>query len=672
MRGRKSIKTVVWGLLLKYLYIRGGTAVTQAYQTSLPHLPLPSLKDTTTRYMKSMEPLLGAEERKSVEEKLQLFLRKEGPKLQRYLTYKHLISSNYVSDWWLDIVYLRGRESILINSNFYGTSIHKPPPTTSQASRAAFMIHTMLSVAREIGEEKLPPLLVADMVPTCMDQYNRALCTRIPGKEIDRLHLLDYLATRHVVVICKGKFFKVRLYAESGRRLTPMELESTLQGIINDKSVANPTEAKIPSLTCWNRTSWAEVRENCFMRNKINRTSLSTIDNALWVVCLDGDEASVSWDDLTAQSNVYMHGLNGCNRWMDKSLQMLIAPNGMMGMNGEHSWGDAPTCGHMWEICLARENRLQPYGPNGNIRIMEAIDKKRAQETSTDLTAVPPEQLPTETPMVGPAKPQTNKYPSYPAERLPFVINTELEIAVATAAASAQAQIDDLDLQTRCFDDFGKGGIKKAKCSPDGFIQMALQLAYFRKEGKFVQTYESASARFYLNGRTETIRSCTNESCAFVNAMVAEAESQANRAQFLRAACERHSANTTLAMTGRGVDRHLFALYVVSVGTSIDSPFLQQAMKRGWKLSTSQVPQTQSPQEWKNAQGKKETGDTLPRPSGGFGPVADDGYGVSYVISGENSFYFHISSKKSCPHTNSSQFADEIFKALRDMHALFA
>lgn len=36
---------------------------------------------------------------------------------------------------------------------------------------------------------------------------------------------------------------------------------------------------------------------------------------------------------------------------------------------------------------------------------------------------------------------------------------------------------------------------------------------------------------------------------------------------------------------------------------------------------------------------------------GGFGPVADDGYGVSYIIVGEDTIFFHVSSKKSCPIT---------------------
>lgn len=36
---------------------------------------------------------------------------------------------------------------------------------------------------------------------------------------------------------------------------------------------------------------------------------------------------------------------------------------------------------------------------------------------------------------------------------------------------------------------------------------------------------------------------------------------------------------------------------------------------------------------------------------GGFGPVADDGYGVSYIIAGEDLIFFHVSSKISSPVT---------------------
>ena len=36
---------------------------------------------------------------------------------------------------------------------------------------------------------------------------------------------------------------------------------------------------------------------------------------------------------------------------------------------------------------------------------------------------------------------------------------------------------------------------------------------------------------------------------------------------------------------------------------------------------------------------------------GGFGPVAKDGYGVSYIIPGDYVLYFHVSSFKSSPDT---------------------
>ena len=54
-------------------------------------------------------------------------------------------------------------------------------------------------------------------------------------------------------------------------------------------------------------------------------------------------------------------------------------------------------------------------------------------------------------------------------------------------------------------------------------------------------------------------------------------------------------------------------------------------------------------------------------PGGGFGPVAEDGYGVSYMIAGEDLIYFHISSKKSAPGTSSAKFAADLAHAFADM-----
>lgn len=44
----------------------------------------------------------------------------------------------------------------------------------------------------------------------------------------------------------------------------------------------------------------------------------------------------------------------------------------------------------------------------------------------------------------------------------------------------AKPLADDVDFHSFPFDTFGKGLMKKAKTSPDAFVQLALQLAHYR------------------------------------------------------------------------------------------------------------------------------------------------------------------------------------------------
>lgn len=117
------------------------------------------------------------------------------------------------------------------------------------------------------------------------------------------------------------------------------------------------------------------------------------------------------------------------------------------------------------------------------------------------------------------------------------------------------------------------------------------------------------------------------------------------RVELLKKACERHQLAYQDAMCGHGIDRHLFCLYVVSKYLEVDSPFLNEVLSEPWRLSTSQTPHGQTPKmDLKKHPNCISAG-------GGFGPVADDGYGVSYIIAGENLIFFHISAKNTCPQT---------------------
>ena len=81
-----------------------------------------------------------------------------GVKLQRYLILKSWWATNYVSDWWEEYVYLRGRSPIMVNSNFYGIDAILMHPTTVQSARAASVIYSCLQYRRLIERQELEPV----------------------------------------------------------------------------------------------------------------------------------------------------------------------------------------------------------------------------------------------------------------------------------------------------------------------------------------------------------------------------------------------------------------------------------------------------------------------------------------------------------------------------------
>lgn len=61
-----------------------------------------------------------------------------------------------------------------------------------------------------------------------------------------------------------------------------------------------------------------------------------------------------------------------------------------------------------------------------------------------------------------------------------WICLSQCEEQISQSLAVAQALADDVDFHVFSFQDFGKGKVKKCRVSPDAFIQMALQLAYYR------------------------------------------------------------------------------------------------------------------------------------------------------------------------------------------------
>ena len=158
--------------------------------------------------------------------------------------------------------------------------------------------------------------------------------------------------------------------------------------------------------------------------------------------------------------------------------------------------------------------------------------------------------------------------------------------------------------------------------------------------------------RLFREGRTETVRACTNESSDFVRAMLDPDETREERLRLLRLSADRHQQLYRDAMCGQGIDRHLFALYVVQRYLEEQSPLMDKIFPPVYALSTSQTPMSQCEEDAiKELKLSPEKRLNMITAGGGFGPVADKGYGVSYIVAGEDQISFHISSKKSANNT---------------------
>ncbi|XP_006822060.1 carnitine O-acetyltransferase-like, partial [Saccoglossus kowalevskii] len=251
-----------------------------------------------------------------------------------------------------------------------------------------------------------------------------------------------------------------------------------------------------------------------------------------------------------------------------------------------------------------------------------------------------------------PIKPSTNVLP-LPKE-LVLKLDNDLLQDINIAKDNLDVLVNDVTVCCFQFKPFGKNFPKKNRMSPDAFIQVALQLAYYKIYKRTAATYESASLRRFRLGRTDTIRSCTNASLRFCKAMLDSNKTPSERYHLLRAAVEAHKTYTNQALVGEVIDRHLLGLKLTAIesGQNVPEIFMDPAYQTAmhFKISTSQVPSTY---------------DLIMC----FGPVVPDGYGVCYNPH-EEKFNFSLTSFNSSPETNANKLAKTLADSLLEMQSL--
>ena len=114
------LSTRTWQFATKVLTGFQNPRLTYSFQSSLPNLPVPDLQNTVRTFLESVKPILGAKEFFKLKDLGETFIVNNGQKINQYLKIRSwLWSTNYVSDIWEKYVWLRARNSLCINSNYY-------------------------------------------------------------------------------------------------------------------------------------------------------------------------------------------------------------------------------------------------------------------------------------------------------------------------------------------------------------------------------------------------------------------------------------------------------------------------------------------------------------------------------------------------------------------------
>jgi carnitine O-acetyltransferase len=272
------------------------------------------------------------------------------------------------------------------------------------------------------------------------------------------------------------------------------------------------------------------------------------------------------------------HG-NGQNRWYDKPLQWIVFDSGEAAFIGEHSCMDGTPTGGFTNFYV-RENQADveawPFSAKVNDYIGHRLSKRDFPKGGSD------NQL----------------SPTY----LPFESDANTRASVSEATSSYSKAVSEQALDYLHYARYGKEGIKAQKCSPDGWVQMVMQLAYgltFPEE-PVTGTYEAAMTRKFALGRTETVRVCSAASKAFVLAMLdksGKVSDQEKRKLFMDALAQ-HGKDMKDASNAQGIDRHIFGLKMINAeypdileGTGKVELFDDDRFRRSgtWKLSTSLI-----------------------------------------------------------------------------------
>ncbi|EEB18315.1 carnitine palmitoyltransferase I, putative [Pediculus humanus corporis] len=588
-------------------------------KTEIMRFPVQPLKETLQKYIESVKPFVNEEELTNTKKIVDNFSEPNniGTVLQSLLEFRAKNIENWLSDWWLDTAYLEYRDPVVVYSS--PGLVWPAKNFQSEHERicyAATIIHSALLFNILLEKKKLPQDMLGSF-PLCMNQYYKIFGTcRIPDLPKDKLLFQDPKnPSTNILVIYNNQFFSINAFKNDTRNPLSINTFYTMLLDIVENNCSEDVEYPVGVLTTENRDNWAEAYKE-LKRNDINKDILENyIEKALFVVCLDKPLPNNNSSYDTKCSKLLLHGCgskyNAGNRWYDKTIQFIFGcGSDGVGVAYEHSPAEGGPIGVLTDYVLLKEGKIS----NSQYKFEKVED--------------------------------------YPLpQKLEFCLNDNIKEAITKAKVAVNKISSTLNVNSFSFFKFGKNEIKKLKVSPDSFIQVAIQYAFHELHKHPGAQYESGSLRRFVNGRTDTIRTCSEDVLKFCQKMSEANASKDEKKEALLKALSSHKKYAKEVVEGKGIDRHLLGLKILAKINGVENLnlFNDVAYQRStyFQLSTSNVP-------------VKCNGFMV------YGPLVKDGYACCYNPR-DNNINFGMTAWFNSDKTNLNEFRKNLCEALMNM-----
>ncbi|XP_022650492.1 choline O-acetyltransferase-like [Varroa destructor] len=565
----------------------------------LPPPPLPTLTSTLERYLEGIEavvPKAGFEKTTKI---VADFAKNDGPILQKLVERQASKEENWATTVWLPDMYLKNPTPLPINqSAFFLFPCQTFKTSRDQIAFTAeliiFALHFQHLIETEELKQDFSRAIHAKSSPLCMETYKNFFNSyRRPGVKIDyQLPKRNEVYPQCIVIVHRKQFYRLNLEKET----TVTYIASALLNIRSSTSVSDSPHVGV--LTTQPRAQWAVHYE---LLRKENPGHIEALEQCLLVLCLDDAlPPTLSGPTKAEQCENLLHGkginINSCNRWYDKTLQVVVGADGICGVVMEHSQSEGITLLRFMEMFLED---------------LRSTSREPIDWSCTGVTA--------------------ERFLCYRA-------------------------VEDVDLYVLHFNEFGKEFPKSQNISPDVFVQLALQLTYYKVHRKLVSTYESASLRRFRLGRADNIRAATREAYDWVRAICDDSNQHLTLGQkqdLFRRAVAKQTAILKYTIGGMAPDNHLLALRETARKLQLRCKLFEDSSYKeflNFQLSTSQLP--------------NESRITV-----GYGAVVPHGYGCSYTINA-NDMLFCVTSFFSASVTSSDFFALSLEGSLNQVREL--